>query len=37
MIGYVECFDNNKTISFKIADYNIFLKNVQKYGEEYAS
>ena len=23
MIGYVKCFDNNKTMSFKVADNNI--------------
>ena len=26
MIGYVKCFDSNKTMSFKIADYNLFKK-----------
>ena len=29
MIGYVKCFDNNKTMSFKIANYNL-LKNIYK-------
>ena len=26
MIGYVNCFDNNKTMSFKITDYNLLKK-----------
>ena len=26
MIGYVKCFHNNKTMSFKIVDYNLLKK-----------
>ena len=26
MIGYVKCFDSNKTTSFRIGDYNLFKK-----------
>ena len=33
MIEYVECFDNNKTISFKIADYNFFKKICKNMGK----
>ena len=35
MIGYVECFDSNKTISFKVSD-NKLVKNTLKYGKELA-
>ena len=31
MIGYVKCFDNAKTMSFKVTD-NKLLKNILKYG-----
>ena len=34
MVGYVKCFDNNKTMSFRITDNNLLEKNIQKYGEE---
>ena len=32
MIGYVKCFDNNKTISFRVTDNNILEKyrNLEK-------
>ena len=33
MIGYVKCFDNNKTMSFKVTDNNL-LEKYTKYGEE---
>ena len=33
MIGYVKCFDNNKTMSFKVTDNNL-LENIQNHGEE---
>ena len=33
MIGYVKCFDDNKTMSFKVTDNNL-LENIQKHGEE---
>ena len=26
MIGYVKCFDNNKTMSFKVTDNNLLEK-----------
>ena len=26
MIGYVKCFDSNKTMSFRIVDYNLLKK-----------
>ena len=33
MIGYVKCFDDNKTMSF-LADDKEFLKNILKYGKK---
>ena len=33
MIGYVKCFDNNKVMSFKVADNNL-LEKYKKYGEK---
>ena len=32
MIGYVKCFDNNKTMSFKIADYDLLKKYTKIWG-----
>ena len=32
MIGYIKCFDGNKTMSFKVAD-NKLLKNYNKIWE----
>ena len=29
MIGYVKCFDNNKTMSFKITDNNLLEINTK--------
>ena len=29
MIGYVKCFDSNKTISFKASDNKLFEKNTE--------
>ena len=29
MIGYVKCFDSNKTISFKASDNKLFKKNTE--------
>ena len=29
MIGYVKCFDNNKAMSFRILDYNLFKKHTK--------
>ena len=31
MIGYVKCFDSNRTMSFKVIDNTV--KNILKYGE----
>ena len=33
MIGYVEHFDSNKTMSFKVID-NKLLKSTAKYGKK---
>ena len=33
MIGYVKCFDSNKTMSFKVADKKL-LKRILKYDKE---
>ena len=33
MIGYVKCFDSNKTMSFRVND-NKLLKSTTKYGEK---
>ena len=30
MIGYVKCFDSNKTMSFRIVDYNLLKKYIYK-------
>ena len=35
MIGYVKCFDSNKTMSFKVTDCKL-LKSTTKYGKESA-
>ena len=35
MVGYVKCFDSNKTVSFKVID-NKLLKGILKYGKESA-
>ena len=35
MIGYVKCFDSNKTISFKVNDNNL-LERYTKYGKKLA-
>ena len=35
MSGYVKCFDNNKTMSFKVNDNNL-LKSILKYGKKLA-
>ena len=32
MIGYVKCFDNNKAMSFKIADYELLKKYTKIWG-----
>ena len=32
MIGYVKCFDNNKTMSFKIADCDLLKKYTKIWG-----
>ena len=36
MIGYVKCFDSNKTMSFKVID-NKLLKNYNKISEKVRS
>ena len=36
MIGYVKCFDSNKTMSFKVSDKKNCQKCTPKYGEELA-
>ena len=36
MIGYVRCFDSNKTMSFKVTD-NKLLKNYNKIWEKISS
>ena len=35
MIGYVKCFDRNKTTSFKFSDKEL-LRNTLKYGKKLA-
>ena len=30
MIGYVKCFDSNKTMSFRIVDYNLLKIYIYK-------
>ena len=35
MIGYVKCFDSNKTMSFKVSDKKL-LKIISKYGGKLA-
>ena len=36
MVGYVKCFDGNKTMSFKVTDKKL-LKNILKYGKGSAA
>ena len=36
MIGYVKCFDSNKTMSFKVTD-NKLLKKYSKIWEEFSN
>ena len=36
MIGYVECFDDNKTMSFKVTDKKL-LKNYTKIWEKVSN
>ena len=36
MIGYVKCFDSNKTMSFQGYGYKIIKKIILKYGKELA-
>ena len=33
MIGYVKCFDSNKTMSFKIIDKKLLIKKYSKIWE----
>ena len=35
MIGYVKCFDSNKTISFKVGDKKRILKRILTYVKKY--
>ena len=36
MVGYVKCFDGNKTMFFKVTDKKL-LKNILKYGKGSAA
>ena len=36
MIGYVKCFDSNKTMSFKVTDKKLLKKTTPKYGKKLA-
>ena len=33
MIGYVKCFDNNKTMFFKVSDKNLLKKHTKIWGK----
>ena len=33
MIGYVQCFDSNKTMSFKVTDKNLSKKYTKIWGK----
>ena len=35
MIGYVKCFDSNKTMSFKVNDNKLLKKSTTKYGKKF--
>ena len=36
MVGFVKCFDSNKTMSFKASDNKLLKKSILKYGKKSA-